>query len=146
MLPNQTDCIQTTDAMTTYAKALKTQYQQPKDQNTKNNKKFTKPPTRKTPHKYLFNPNDFPAINTKKSRNNDNSSSTSSVTTEQTNNTTKTATTKQSESLALPPQKFDFEGIKDKLQGVWETGFFGHFKQDVVDHAAVSVGLVPLRT
>ncbi len=114
-LPNRTDRIQTTDAMTTYADALKTQYQQPKEQTTDNNKKFVKPPIHKTPRKYLFDPADFPAINTKKSRSTD-TATTSSVTTEQTSNTTTTNTTKQPESLALPPQKFDLEALKNEIR------------------------------
>jgi len=116
MLPTWTDHIPTTDAMTTYTDALKTQYQQPTDRVTDTNKQFTKPPTRKTPRKYLFDPADFPAINTKKSRYNNTSSSTSSVTTEQTDNTTKTINNKPSESLALPPQKFDLEALKNKIR------------------------------
>ncbi len=115
-LPTRTDRIQTTDAMTTYADALKTQYQQPKDQTTDTNKQFTKPPTRKTPRKYLFDPADFPVINAKKSRNTNTSSTTSSVTTEKTDNTTKTITSNPPESLALPPQKFDLEALKNKIR------------------------------
>jgi len=117
-LPTRMDRIQTTDAMTTYADALKTQYQQPKDQMTNLNKQFTKPPTCKTPHKYLFDPADFPVINTKKSCNTDTSSTTSSVITEKTDNTTKTITSKPPESLALPPQKFDLEALKMKFETI----------------------------
>jgi len=114
-LPARTDRIATTEVMTTYADALKTQYQAPKDQND-NNKQFNKPPTRKTHRKYLFDPSDFPALTNKKTRNNDNTSTNSSVTTEQTANTTKTNNTKQTESLAIPPAQFDIEALKNDIR------------------------------
>ncbi len=95
-LPTRTDRIHTTDAMTTYADALKTQYQTENNLNDSNTKQFNKPPARKTSRQYLFDPNDFPTITNKKPHNND-ASTTSSVTTEHTTNTTKTAATKQQE-------------------------------------------------
>jgi len=115
-MPTRTDCIQTTDAMTSYADALKTQYQPTKDSSATTTKQFNKLPAHKTPRKYLFDPNDFPAITNKKQRNNDSSSTTSSITTEQTTNTTKTTATKQQESLAPPPPKFDLEELKNEIR------------------------------
>ncbi len=115
-MPTRTDRIHTTDAMTTYADALKTQYQPTTDANVNTTKQFNKPPARKTPRKFLFDPSDFPAITTKKTRTNDNASTTSSVSTEQTSNTTKSNTTKQPESLAPPPPKFDLEELKNEIR------------------------------
>jgi len=117
--PAQMDKMETTATINSYAEALKTKFQP--TENTTTGNKFNAPPARKPPRKFqfTFDPNEFPNLNTKKPRQMTNDTTTSSVTTKHTKNTKNTtptaAITQQTSSTALPPQKIDFNALKEEI-------------------------------
>jgi len=114
-LPIRTNHIETMEAMTTYADALKVKFQRSNTPTDGTTKQFRKPPTCKISHQYLFNPNKFPKMNTMKPRTTATASTTSSVTTEQTTNTSKPNNNAHTVSIGPPPPKFDLEALKQEI-------------------------------
>jgi len=118
--PTRTDKIETTATVNSYADALKTKFQ-PATNTTPDNK-FNTPPAQKPSRKFqfTFDPNEFPNLNNKKPRQSTNATTTSSVTTEHTKNTKNTTATaeitQQTSSIAPPPQKIDFDALKEEIR------------------------------